>query len=104
LKIGESVSVLGCGISGLMTAIACVRKGLKVSVYAARIPKPNETNPRSYITSEIAPGFWFSSFYDYQDQKIHEERCLFSYNKYMQWMRRVKSIRKVPVYDTFTTD
>jgi hypothetical protein len=26
-----------------MTAIGCVRKGLKVSIYAGRIPKPKET-------------------------------------------------------------
>jgi hypothetical protein len=87
-----------------MTAIACVRKGFKVSIYARRVPKPNETKTSSMITSEIAPGFWFASFFEYNNDKVHVERCQFSYNKYMQWMKRSKSIRKTLVYDNFPKD
>jgi hypothetical protein len=56
------------------------------------------------ITSEIAPGYWLPSFYEYPDQKIHESRCQFAYNQYTLWMKKVKSIRKVRVYDHFTID
>jgi glycine/D-amino acid oxidase-like deaminating enzyme len=62
---------MGCGINGLMTALACVRKGLKVSIYAERLPKANETNATQMIVSEVAPGFWFPQIYDYTDQKQH---------------------------------
>jgi hypothetical protein len=66
-----------------MTALSCLQRGLKVTIYSDRIPKPNELNAGLLSTSEMAPGYWFPHIYEYSDYKVHQERSLYSYNKYL---------------------
>lgn len=47
----RKVAVLGSGIIGLFSALECADRGLSVTVYADRIPKPNEHNVLNMCTS-----------------------------------------------------
>lgn len=61
------VTVLGCGIIGLMTGLECVKRGFKVRIIADRIPQivdnMGQKERLRMCTSEVAPGYWLPYHY-----------------------------------------
>ena len=77
-------AVLGCGPSGLFTALELLRNGRKVTLYAQQFPTLKSESDKKKVPSQLLPLSWIPSNYDYSaDMLKHELISKLSY-EYLQ--------------------
>ncbi|MEM6631702.1 MAG: FAD-dependent oxidoreductase [Bacteroidota bacterium] len=96
LHAGE-YAVLGCGVSGLSTAILLQEQGKQVNIYTQALPPA--------VTSSIATGTWSPDHYLAEDAHIDEafitqwrEDCTFSFRRFQDMLGLVDQVEWTDSY------
>lgn len=78
------MAVIGSGVIGLFTCRELLKQfpGVKVHVYASRLPCFGEKDNEKLITSQVAPGLWFPFHYGREKDLANQRVACLSFRAY----------------------